>query len=1462
MRYLFPLCIFSVFLLAASSAFAATVTVGPSGCDYTNIIEAQASFADKDLVSQQINVIFELYGEWKESAYITGWTCDADYKLRITAGSGRPLIYDDSPVLAGGYTLGIDSNYVEISGIHLLANTSDTAFDGDYALYISYVNYITITDCILDSTTSGAAYNIAGNLRGSYLTIDNCTITGTRGISDMSSGTSDIMVSNCVFRDGANWYAFYKRYGNNLTLRNCVFRNWLYSYAVYVDQCDNYKLYNNMINASTIGFTSMFVGVTNPSHSQGYVVNNTIYGVKSLDSGIYLADVTDGNTQVRNNIIYLVQDGYGLYFVNSNSANVTCDNNCVYDSGGTGYFGRYESTNYNTRDDWYAVSGMDCCSIEDNPDFLSADPSSPDWLHLTSFSPCIGMGANLTGVFSTDIDGDTRPSSGAWCIGADKVIISLDTPTNFRCTGCSSNTLTFAWDDVTSEEGYQIFDNVSDALVIDDVAADSVTTIESGLSENQQYLRHCLAYTTGKTVFSNKSNSISVYTLVADPLDSEFSVAATSPTSVSMSVTQPPNPTAGLTGSEFATAGTVFGTGSNTKGQVGDGIPVLRYSPVRVFGITTAQKVSNGTSHGIALLSNGYVMAWGSNSYGQLGDGTSTMHEAPAPVNGITNAIDVAAGVSYSLALLSDGSVRSWGYNSNGQLGDGTKFNRNLPVSVTGISNAISVSGGLAHSLAVLSDGSVMAWGRNDKGQIGDGTIEERLTPVPVTGISDALTVSAGYYHSLALLSNGTIAAWGENDYGKLGDNTTTQRETPILVHGITNAISVSAGADHSTAVLDNGWVVGWGINGGRLGDGTSSQRLTPVPAVGITNAVAVSAGNYHTHVAVDNGSAYGYGSGINGVLGHGSDASSLFPVKVIGISSAVAVSARYHFAFALLSNGRILGWGSNTNGQLGDGTQHNRFSTVPLSGMSNVTGVSAGKMLSLAVFSDGSVFSWGYNNYGQLGDGTNQTNMTPSPVSGLSTVVEVSAGGFFSLARHSDGTMSAWGYNNDGALGDGSMTDRWTPVTVSGITDAISIAAGGSHSIALRSNNTIYTWGRNDNGQLGDGSEMQSSTPIPLGGAVSNVIGIAAGTMHSLAVLSNGSVLAWGDNSKNQLGDGTINDSNVPKIVPGITNAVGVAAGMYHSLAVLEDGSVRGWGWNYYGEVGDGTSTQRSTPVPVNVLTDAVSVTAGDSHSFAICSDGSLYGWGSSSLGQLGIGVWANKSSPFLISGFTDLVSVSGGFDHSLILGKKSSGWLAGTYSSNFNDITPNGEYAFLVRLRNGDGVETAWSGSKTVNMPSNKPHGLWIGDISNESMTLFWALSNNPEWTTYQIEMSTDDVVYNPVAEVTGLEYSNTSLVPGRRNYYRIRAINMDGVPTAWAYASEITIGPPGAPTTLLTNGKANPESLGCDSITLSAIYPECNPPSSANAAWVVVDNDPSFLSPEWNSTWMTLDPPVGNL
>ena len=264
-----------------------------------------------------------------------------------------------------------------------------------------------------------------------------------------------------------------------------------------------------------------------------------------------------------------------------------------------------------------------------------------------------------------------------------------------------------------------------------------------------------------------------------------------------------------------------------------------------------------------------------------------------------------------------------------------------------------------------------------------------------------------------------------------------------------------------------------------------------------------------------------------------------------------------------------------------------NASTPVPVAGLYKlISGIATGTYHSIAVKTDGTVWTWGYNGLGELGSGDTTDRSTPVSVPGLTGVTAVAAGEYHSLALTSGGTVWAWGYNGSGQLGDRTQDEKNSPVQVVQLTNVVAISAGLKFSVALKSDGTVWAWGDNSNGQLGDGTTTMRLTPVQVTG-LSGVAQIAAGSYHVLARTNAGLVWAWGFGGFGELGTGdTAPQSNIAVKVAVLTSVTAIGAGTYHSLAVLSDGSVWAWGYNGSGQLGDGTTTNENMPVKIGATT------------------------------------------------------------------------------------------------------------------------------------------------------------------------------------------------------------------------------------------------------------------------------------
>ena len=275
-----------------------------------------------------------------------------------------------------------------------------------------------------------------------------------------------------------------------------------------------------------------------------------------------------------------------------------------------------------------------------------------------------------------------------------------------------------------------------------------------------------------------------------------------------------------------------------------------------------------------------------------------------------------------------------------------------------------------------------------------------------------------------------------------------------------------------------------------------------------------------------------------------------------------------------------------------------------------------------------------------------------------------------FSLAVGSDGNAYAWGYNGYGQLGDGTTFERHTPVMVKKPDRKtypdlpedftyVQVSAGGYYSLALGSDGYVYAWGNNQYGQLGNNTKggKYDRNPVPVrvrdpanpedANKGLQATQVSAGYSHSLAVGSDGYVYAWGDNTSDQLGNGTrsgystapvrVCDPSTHSNVNTGLKAIQISGGNSHSLAVGSDGYAYSWGSNGYGQLGNNTDYNSSVPVrvrdPANP-TDAsrglkaTQVGAGEIHSLAVGSDGYAYSWGGNGNNELGNNTGPESSS------------------------------------------------------------------------------------------------------------------------------------------------------------------------------------------------------------------------------------------
>lgn len=575
------------------------------------------------------------------------------------------------------------------------------------------------------------------------------------------------------------------------------------------------------------------------------------------------------------------------------------------------------------------------------------------------------------------------------------------------------------------------------------------------------------------------------------------------------------------------------------------------------------------------------------------------------------------------------------------------------------------VAGGADHSMALTQDGRVFTWGDDSSGQLGSGRLLFQATPMSSTLVEakNIAGLAAGSYHSLARMRDGSVTSWGNNAYGELGDGTLTSRGGASKVTGLAGVTDIAAGEQHSISANDQGEVWAWGSNeDGRLGQGNSEQAHSTVPLKVplLQGVVAVQAGKGHSLALTQDGRVFSWGRNFSGQLGV-SGSTRPAPVQVEFMRPDIritAIAAASDHSFALDSVGRLWSWGENEFYQLGHhsyarSSEPRYLSTLEVQG--RVSSFAIGPVGGAAVLTDGSLWVWGF--YGRYDE--------PTRVNGLpGSVKQVHLGESHMVITLVDGQVLTTGDNRLGQLGDGSVspTNDLAFVSPQGVTTPlVKLATGYFHTLALDARGRLLAWGDNTRGQLGVGVAVNRSVPGAVQG-LSTVTHIASGQRHALALQADGTVKAWGDNDDSAVGNGK--DDRLftsPQAVTGLPLIRKVAAGGSSSAALDITGKLWVWGANLRGQLAISEDIFRTNrPAQALGLPPLADISAGSEHMLGLDLQGRVWVWGANGRGQLGDG-YNQATAPRVLTSLGNIVAVSAAGDHSMALDAQGRVWAWG---------------------------------------------------------------------------------------------------------------------------------------------------------------------------------------------------------
>ncbi|KAG2456459.1 HERC2 ligase, partial [Polypterus senegalus] len=373
---------------------------------------------------------------------------------------------------------------------------------------------------------------------------------------------------------------------------------------------------------------------------------------------------------------------------------------------------------------------------------------------------------------------------------------------------------------------------------------------------------------------------------------------------------------------------------------------------------------------------------------------------------------------------------------------------------------------------------------------------------------------------------------------------------------------------DWTLSAGGSGTIYGWGHNHrGQLGgiEGAKVKVPTPCEALATLRPIQLIGGEQTLFAVTADGKLYATGYGAGGRLGIGGTESVSTPTLLESIQHVfikkVAVNSGGKHCLALSSEGEVYSWGEAEDGKLGHGNRSpcDRPRVVESLRGIEVVDIAAGGAHSACITATGELYTWGKGRYGRLGHGDSEDQLKPKLVEALQgyRVIDVACGSgdAQTLCLTDDDTVWSWGDGDYGKLGRGGSDGCKVPMKIDSLTNlgVIKVECGSQFSVALTKSGAVYTWGKGDYHRLGHGSDDHVRRPRQVQGLQGKkVIAIATGSLHCVCCTEDGEVYTWGDNDEGQLGDGTTNAIQRPRLVAALQGKKinRVACGSAHTLA------------------------------------------------------------------------------------------------------------------------------------------------------------------------------------------------------------------------------------------------------------------------------------------------------------------------
>lgn len=673
----------------------------------------------------------------------------------------------------------------------------------------------------------------------------------------------------------------------------------------------------------------------------------------------------------------------------------------------------------------------------------------------------------------------------------------------------------------------------------------------------------------------------------------------------------------------------------------------------------------------------------------------------------------VVNGNGYTVALRSNGTIWSFG-TLNGQ---------NAPAEISTKEEIIDISSGYGHIIALGKSGKVYTLGANGNGQLGTGNSTTYYNPVEL-GLKDIVSVTAIQNTSFAEDKAGKIYAWG-NGYTKVPQEINVEQDFETRIGEKVEQISV--GSDFILILGKSGRAF-------KYSGGTVTAIKTDANTV-LEDIKEISAGYRYSAFVTKQGKVYMIGDndyeklGVSNDFEEGGIQESEYAILKEEVQNIERVTAGYNHTSVYDKDGNVYTWGKGENGELGNGENFNS-KEAKLVGrnlvQANTLGLTLKKGETFDVEANIDYFNLFVDKTSQIEYSLQDTDLANIDTN-TGKLTTISAGRTAIIAREV-----------------GTNKKCIIPLRILENSKIEPMAeTSGAHTIMLKSNGTVWTFGIGDGGELGTGKNQTSDEPaqaiFPDG---TEIIQVACGERHNLALDSQGNVWAWGTEAYGELGS-TNQTISTPSKVPGLSNIKKIACGAHTSYAVTAKGEVYSFGLNENGEGGIGSYTSSIKVTKAKNLTGIIDIKAGKNHVIALKNTGEVYASGSNLYGELGRNsVTTRKTKEFIkVPNLSNIVMVGAGDTHSMALDIDGNVW---TWGSNlYKELGLNSIATSIQTPTKVDNLQNIRfiDGGKGTSIAIDKQGNTYTCGLNQNGQL---GLGNNQDTDTFQEIPNVSNAIY----------------------------------------------------------------------------------------------------------------------